>query len=124
MKRRSLVDNELIYNGSTVRLATTDYQSSQKASAYVFDVMIDWGEKLHISLGGSTPKEDKIYPVTKSLKDGSATVTMENESMTYTATSGNVYVTVRKGKVVAELCSVIVSNSPYAATFSGRIISQ
>jgi len=122
---KNLSDNELIYNGSTVRLTSSDYQSAQKANAYVFDAIVSWGGELHISLGGSTvPKEEKIYPIVKTLKEGSATVTMEDDNMLYTASSGNVYMTIRKGKVVVELCSVTVSASPYMATFTGRIISQ
>jgi len=122
---KSLEDYVLIYNGSNYQLYNNQYQASYNGTAYVFDAIVGQYQELHVSLGGPTPTDEKIYPIVKTLKDGYATVVFQDDSYnrTYTASTGSVYVTIRKGKVTIELCSVVTTSSQYQATFSGRIIA-
>jgi hypothetical protein len=123
---KELEDNILYYNGSqmTVGGSDYDYDCYRENNAYVFDIELRYNATLQIILGGAPPKEDKIYPISKTPKDGSAIVVMQDQSTTYYATTGNVYVVVNNGKIEAELCSVTVTYATWATEFTGRVISK
>ena len=118
---------------NTWTLKSADYYSELYSGAYKFDITLPSYGGLTITLSESKiPTQDKTYRITRdnAPATGYATVSLYHSvsGFTYRAESGNVYVTVRNGKVAAELCSLPLTSIYYGQintlTLSGRIVSK
>lgn len=131
----TLKNNVMTVLNKTWTLKSTDYQSTLNYNygEYQFNITLSSTQDLSIIIGESNvPTEDKIYPIVEytAVSKGYAGIMLYDESdwdyVNYYGSSGNVYVTVRNGKVTAELCSVRMQSYQTSATstLSGRITSK
>jgi hypothetical protein len=131
---RELANNVMTVLNKTWTLKSTDYQSyPDNYGQYTFNMTLSSAQQLVIIIAESNIlTEDKIYPIVQypSVTVGSAEIVLYDDStwnnINYYADSGSVYVTVRNGKVTAEICRVLMKSYQTTTTsyLSGRITSQ
>jgi hypothetical protein len=129
----TLKNNVMTVLNKTWTLKSTDYQAYVYMQ-YTYFMELSSSQDLNIILGeNNVPTEDKIYPIVNStaVSEGKAAVVLYDASagwdyITYYGNSGSVYVTVRDGKVTAEICSVLMKSYDTSTTsyLSGRITSK
>lgn len=109
-------------------LTAADYHCSQQSSAYEISVLNN-ADGITLELGGTIPTEDKvyIYPVHQWFEPGAAQITAHVYGNYYIAGYGEVYVTVKSGKITAEFCSIRLNynfNAEYYVRTSGKIVCE
>jgi hypothetical protein len=121
----SLAKNVVTLDNRDFVLAANEYQCSLEDYSYRITVLRGFDGITIDFFEHAIPTEDKVYTVSQRYNPGQAQITASLYYRDFIATSGEVYVTVKDGKITAELCSIKLHYSiAYSIEASGKVVCE
>jgi hypothetical protein len=128
---QSLKTNVVLRGTQEITLKASELIARQEEDQYYFfSAFVGTNQTLTVQLGGEyKPYRSAVYEISSDgfFWPGKAVVSYTDGYYSYTAQTGDVYVTVNQGKITAEICAVQLreeNNFRPAVTISGRLVGQ